>query len=246
MLRIVFSLLLIFFSAIPCYSEQPEKKKDSSNVVKVRETYKINAQIEYNDNEVETIYLDEDIEKPQVNIPQKTLTLPVGSLNITSNNPVSRSALARAMVTRHSLGDIVPFGGSLVESLGGFSYGQTWERDISYSQLEDTTSFFLRYDAPKFLSIQTSIRNAANQDIGTLYNTLRITPELRLSDRFTLKNSFTTYMNLPKNKNEITIVYTPHLKKYADALKFELGYAESYYRNGRRSSAISFSTGFQL
>ena len=53
-------------------------------------------------------------------------------------------------------------------------------------------------------------------------------------------------MNLPKNKNEITLIYTPSLKKYADSLKFELGVAQSYYRNGKQSSAVSFSTGFKL
>ena len=34
--------------------------------------------------------------------------------------------------------------------------------------------------------------------------------------------------------------------KYAESLKFELGLAQSYYANGRQSSAVSFTTGFKL
>jgi hypothetical protein len=150
------------------------------------------------------------------------------------------------MVNRSSIGDILPLSGSVTEKLGGVSYGQTWEQELSYSQMEDTTAFFLRYDTPKCLSLAASIRQSANQDIGTQYNTLRLAPEWHITDKLTLKDSFSSYMNLPKNKNEVTIVYTPALKKYADSLKFELGVAQSYYRSGKQSSAVSFSTGFKL
>ena len=150
------------------------------------------------------------------------------------------------MVNRGQLTDILPLYGSVTEVYNGFSYGQTWEQDLSYSQIENTTSFFLKYDTPRWMTWGASIRQSANQDIGTQYNSLRLSPELHLTKNLTLKDSFTTYMNLPKNKNELTIVYTPSLRKYADSLKFELGVAESFYKNGRQSSSISFSTGFRL
>ncbi len=245
MLRIVISALIIFLSTIPCYCETNDNK-DIKPANEIKETYKINAHVEYDDNEVETIYLDDTIEKPRINIPKRSLTLPVGVLNITSNANTARSALARAMINRGQLTDILPLCGNVTETYYGFSYGQIWEQDLSYSQIEDTTAFFLRYDTPRWLSITASIRQSTNQDIGTQYNTLRITPEWHITDRLTIKDSFSTYMNLPKNKNEITLVYTPALQKYADALKFELGFAESFYRSGKRSSAISFSTGFRL
>ena len=181
-----------------------------------------------------------------INIPQKSLILPINTLNITSNANTGRSALARAMTNRRALYDILPLSYSITESYKGFSYGQTWGQELSYSQMEDTTAFFLRYDAPKWFSITNSIRQSVSQDIGTQYNVLRVTPELHITDRLTLKDSFSTYMNLPKNKNEITFVYTPELKKYADAIKFELGIAQSYYQTGKQSSSISFSTGFKL
>ncbi len=167
-------------------------------------------------------------------------------LNITSNANTTRSALARSAVNRRSLADILPLAGSVSEKVGGFSYGQTWEQELSYSQMEDTTAFFLRYDTPKYLSLTTSIRQSTNQDLGNQYNTLRVAPEWHITKNLTLKDSFTSYMNLPKNKNAITLIYTPSLQKYADSLKFELEVAESYYRNGQRSSAVSFSTGFKL
>lgn len=245
MIRTMLAIFIVLGMFFPAYAETTESR-DNESAIKVHEKVKINAQIKYDDNDVETIYLDEDIEKPKVDIPNHSLTLPVKSLNITSNTNTSRSVLARAMINRGQLTDILPLYASVTETYHGFSYGQIWEQDISYSQIENTTAFFLRYDTPRWLSFTASVRQSANQDVGTQYNTLRLTPELHITKRLTLKNSFTSYMNMPKNKNEITLVYTPALQKYADALKFELGYAESFYKNGQRSSAVSFSTGFKL
>jgi hypothetical protein len=104
----------------------------------------------------------------------------------------------------------------------------------------------VRYDTPRVFSFTGLVKQAASQDIGTQYNILRIIPEIHITDRLTLKESFSTYMNLPKNNHEITIVYTPELKHYVDALKFELGIAQSFYNDGRQSSSLSFLTGFKL
>ena len=235
MLRLFLIIVILFFNLSPSPAEE-----------QVKETYKLNGQVEYDDNPVEVIYLDEDIEKPEVNIPQRTLTLPVGVLNITSNTNTSRSALARAMINRGGVSDILPLSGSVVAHSGGISYGTIFGEELSYSQMEATTGVFVRYDSPKRFSLATYLRQSANRDIDTQYNTLRIAPEWHITDKLTLKDSFTNYMNLPKNKNEITIVYTPALKKYADSLKFELSVAQSYYSNGKQSSGISFNTGFKL
>lgn len=244
MIRILLAISFILFNLVPAMAETKNSIETNSNMV--RETYKLKGQIEYNDNEVETIYLDEDIDKPQINIPKKTLSIPAGMLNITSNANTQRSALARSMTYRTALTDIMPLSGSITESIRGFSYGQTWGQELSYAQMEDTTSFFIRYDTLRYFSLAASIRQASSQDIGTQYNILRISPELHLTKRLTIRDSFSSYMNLPKNKNEITIVYTPELKNLADCLKFELGLAQSYYADGRQSSALTFSTGFKL
>ena len=213
----------------------------------MKETYKLQGQVEYDDNPVETIYLDENIDKPRVNIPQRSVTIPIRVLNITSNTNTPRSALARATIARNNLKDILPLSGSLSESAHGVTYGTLWGEEVtSLSQLESTTGIFLRYDSPKYFSFDTTFKQSANQDIGTQYGTVRVTPEWHITDKLTLKNTFTNYVNAPKNKNEVTLVYKPALKKYAESLKFELGVAESYYSNGSRSSAVSFSTGFKL
>lgn len=238
-------LLLLICILVPVFCIAAENN-GSENVIK--ETYQLKGQIEYDDNPVETIYLDEDIEKPQVNIPKRSLTLPTGVLNITSNTDNQRSALARAAVNRNSLHDILPLSGSVAEHLGGgFSYGQYWEQELSsFAHMENTTAFFVRYDTPKLFSFTTSIRQAANQDIGTQYNILRLVPEWHITDKLTLKDSFSSYMDQTRNRNEVTIVYTPALKKYAESLKFELGVAQTYYQTGRQSSQFKFSTGFKL
>ena len=108
----------------------------------VQEKYKINGKVEYDDNLIETIYLDADIEKPEVNIPQLKLTLPAGVLNLTTNTNTSRSALARSMVRRSTLGDIIPLNASVVNNVGGFSYGTKFAEELSYAQPESTAAFF--------------------------------------------------------------------------------------------------------
>lgn len=245
MLRGFVLILVMIFGFLPAYSNT---NTNADNESLIRETYKLQGIVEYDDNPVETIYLDENVEKPQVNIPKRSLTLPIGVINITSNTNNQRSALARAAVNRSSIKDILPLSGSVTEDLGyGFSYGQLWEQELSqFAQMENTTAFFVRYDTPKMFSFTTSIRQAANQDIGTQYNTLRLTPEWHITDKLTLKDSFTSYMNQTRNRNEITLVYTPALKKYAESLKFELGVAQTYYQTGRQSSQLKFSTGFKL
>ena len=240
MKRVLIVALLIISSIFPVFAEESD--------VLVKETYKLQGQIEYDDNPVETIYLDENIDKPQVNIPKRSLTLPVGVLNITSNTNSQRSALARSSVNRGSLKDILPLSGSVTEQFGsGFSYGQSWDQELSqFAQMEHTTAFFVRYDSPKWFSFTTSVRQATNTDIGTQYNLFRVAPEWHITDKLTLKDSFTNYMAQTRYKNEVTLIYTPALQKYADSLKFELGVAQTYYQGGRQRNAVNFSTGFKL
>lgn len=238
MFRLFFILILIGLNLAPVLADE--------NEVQVKETYKLNGQIEYDDNPVETIYLDENIEKPQVNIPQRTLTLPVKILDIKTNTNTPRSALARAAITRNNLKDILPLSGSVSEQFRGITYGTLWGEELSLSQMESSTGVFVRYDSPKYFSLDTTFKQSATQDIGSQYGTVRITPEWHITDKLTLKDSFTNYVNAPKNKNEIILVYSPALKKYAESLKFELGLAQSYYANGTQSSAVNFTTGFKL
>ena len=238
MFRLFFILILIGLNLAPVLADE--------NEVQVKETYKLNGQIEYDDNPVETIYLDENIEKPQVNIPQRTLTLPVKILDIKTNTNTPRSALARAAITRNNLKDILPLSGSVSEQFRGITYGTLWGEELSLSQMESSTGVFVRYDSPKYFSLDTTFKQSATQDIGSQYGTVRITPEWHITDKLTLKDSFTNYVNAQKNKNEIILVYSPALKKYAESLKFELGLAQSYYANGTQSSAVNFTTGFKL
>ena len=234
--RLFLISLILLFNLLPTSAEE-----------QVKETYKINGQVEYDDNIVETIYLDADVDKPEVNIPQRKLTLPVGVLNITSNTNTTRSALARSMVNRTTLGDIFPLSESLVAKSGGFSYGSKFGEELSYSQIESTAAFFLRYDSKKRYSIETAFRQSANRELeDSQWSSVRIIPEWHITDKLTLKSTFTNYVQSQKNKNELTVVYTPRLKKYADSLKFELGVAQSYYANGNKSESVSFSTGFKI
>ena len=90
MKKILIIIFLIFFNVYSVVADDNEV---------VKETYKLQGTIEYDDNPVETIFLDENIEKPQINIPKRSLSLPVSMLNITSNTNSQKSALARTSIT---------------------------------------------------------------------------------------------------------------------------------------------------
>ena len=236
MKRFIAIIFILAFSLTCVFAEE-----------QVKETYKIDGQIKYDDNLIETIYLDTDIEKPEVNIPQHTLTLPVDTLNITSNANTKRSALARAMIMKNTLGDILPLTASVYAQSGGLSYGSRYGEELSHSQIESTASFFLRYDSLKHFSIETALRQSANRELeDSQWSTIKISPEWHITDKLTFKDSFSNYIRSQKNKNELTLVYKPSLKKYADSLKFELSVAQSYYANGNTSQSVSFSSGFKL
>ena len=54
-------------------------------------------------------------------------------------------------------------------------------------------------------------------------------------------------MSVPVKQNQISLIYTPQLKKYIDSLRFELGLSQSFYENNAgNSSSIEFSTKFKL
>ena len=244
MLRVILIIFVFILSAVPNFAENLDIQAPEKSV---KETYKLQGTIEYDDNPIDTIYLDENIERPQVNIPKRSLTLPVGVLNIASNTNTKRSALARAAINRNALSDILPLSGSVTEQMGGFSYGQTWEQEMSsLAFMTNTTAFFLKYDTPKAFSFTSSIRQFTNNDLGTQYNIMRFAPEWHITEKLTLRDSFSHYMDKTRNKNELKIIYTPALKKYAESLKFELGVAQTYYRTGRQVSSVEFSTGFKL
>jgi hypothetical protein len=105
----------------------------------------------------------------------------------------------------------------------------------------------LRYDSLKHFSIETALRQSANRELeDSQWSTIKISPEWHITDKLTFKDSFSNYVRSQKNKNELTLVYKPSLKKYADSLKFELSVAQSYYANGNTSQSVSFSSGFKL
>ena len=75
MLRGFVLILVMIFGFLPAYSNT---NTNADNESLIRETYKLQGIVEYDDNPVETIYLDENVEKPQVNIPKRSLCISKG------------------------------------------------------------------------------------------------------------------------------------------------------------------------
>jgi len=46
--------------------------------------------------------------------------------------------------------------------------------------------------------------------------------------------------------NELVLRYTPHMKKYAEELQFEVGAGQTFYADTYVNSSLRFSTNFKL
>lgn len=205
----------------------------------------INGRAEYYDVEEEIIYLDDNVERPQVVIPKRKMRIQSEKTD-KAKNFYSEKETGRYNPKDHAIGGINSSSGTAFGKKDNVTYGTTWDEKLSYSQLESSTGIFVRYDFQNRFSFDTALKRMASHDIGTQYGTVKFAPEWRITEQLTVKNGFTNYINSPKNKYEFTLAYSPALKKYAESLKFELGVAQSYNTGGRQSSSVSFSTGFKL
>ncbi len=197
-------------------------------------------------NEFEEISLDKSIERPTLNIKPSNTILPVYTPSLADSRIRTRSALAKSSKLTGEEYYIAPVFNIVQEQAGNFSYGTYYGASLDNAQMTYSTSWFTRYDGKKYAI--TGTYSTDSQTINSSYqNMLGISPEIKLTKSLSLRDTVKTYMGVPVKKNQISLIYTPQLKKYIDSLRFELGLSQSFYENSAgNSSSIEFSTKFKL
>ena len=191
------------------------------------------------------IYLNKEIERPTLNIKNKNTLIPIYTPIDTNSRMRSRSALAKASKLTGEEYYITPMFHYINEQVGNFSYGSYHGASIDSAQMTYSSSIFTRYDA-KYCAL-TGTFSTDSQTIDGVYKSMfGISPEIKLTNSLSIRDTIKTYMGVPVKKNQISLIYTPQLKKYIDGLRFELGLSQSFYENGANNSSIEFITRFKL
>ncbi|MCR5266593.1 MAG: hypothetical protein K6E29_08400 [Cyanobacteria bacterium RUI128] len=272
MKRIVLLFIFIIFClpATAMEIEQPEAVQSIHHVIPIddeEQTIEETPKQEYDDlyfpNEVELkgtviynegakhaqeIELDKTVEKPQVNLKTKHMIIPVRDEKIyTTGIDISqRSPLSTATRITGEEYSVKPIWSYINEQTGNFSYGTIYSSAIDTCQLQSTMNLYTRYDFKYFAITGAVGTNESNVEGTRDEKTIQISPEIKLSKSFVIRDTIQAYVNETYKKNKISIIYTPQWKKHPDMLRFELGFSNTYYTGGRIRSAVEFSTRIRL
>ena len=190
------------------------------------------------------IELDKTVQKPQIILKTSNMIIPIKDEKIKASalDIYARSAIASANVIRGEEYIVAPIWSYIREQTGNFSYGTIYSSYIDTAQLQSTMNLYTRYDF-KYFAITGAIGTNESNFEGVMdQKTSQISPEIKLSKSFVIRDTIQAYVNENYKKNRISIIYTPQWEKYPDILRFELGLTHTYYGSGRLRSAVEFST----
>lgn len=249
---------------------QPEFLQTIQHVIPIEddeETIEENVVEEYDDfyfpNEVELkgtviynegalhlqeIELDKTVKRPAVNLKTRNMIIPVKDEKIYSDGLEISQRRALSYATRLTGEEyfVMPVWSYICEQTGNFSYGTIYSSEIDTTQLQSTMNIYTRYDF-KYFAITGAVGTNESNVEGTVdQKTVQISPEIKLSKSFVIRDTIQAYVNETYKKNKISIIYTPQIKKYPDMLRFELGLSNTYYTGGKIRSAVEFSTKIRL
>lgn len=140
---------------------------------------------------------------------------------------------------------IRPVSTSYSKKFGKFSFGTMYNSGLDSAQINYSTGLFSKYEG-KYFALSTAFSKNTNAVNDSYNDKFFIAPELRLTKRLSLLDVMQTDVGQINRKNEIVIRYTPHFRKYADDVQFELGAGQSFYDNNYINSSVRFSTRFKL
>ncbi len=204
----------------------------------------------YNEGaKVQAIELNcEEIEKPHINLKTANMVIPIKDERIKTNGLeiVERRAIASATRLTGEEYIVKPVWSYITEQTGNFSYGTFYSSGIDTSQLQTTMNIYTRYDFKHFAITGAVGTNESNVEGTVDERTVQISPEIKLSKSFVIRDTIQAYVNENYKKNKISIIYTPQWKKHPDILRFELGLSHTYYTGGKVRSAVEFSTRIRL
>jgi hypothetical protein len=128
----------------------------------------------------------------------------------------------------------------------GFSAGTTYFQGIDYSELEQSTGVFSRYDG-KYFAISTSYAKTVNTTNNNYNDNFYFSPELKINQYFTLKETLSADITKNRKKAELSLSINPFGFKDTDRLRFDIGVNATYDdTNTLLKNQFKFSTNIKL
>lgn len=199
---------------------------------------------EYNEEDENTITLknpDENISKIQIRKPLSFKNDDYAYLNkplLQENNKYSKYKSPEY--------SIAPLSKTHTKNFGGFSTGTIYNQEVFYGELEQSSGIFSKYQY-KNLGLSFSYKKTVNSTNNNYNDNFLFTPEWRLNQYFTLRETLSADVTKNRQKAEITLSINPFGKKDIDRLNLEFGVNQTYYMDtAQKRNQIKFSTNFKL
>ena len=142
--------------------------------------------------------------------------------------------------------NISPSSRNFTQKDGNWSYGTSFDSEISTSQLENTTSLFTKYDSKYFsLSSKYKKNNMTITQIQT--DNFSVIPELKFNNIFAIQDVISTDITRNRRSSELIFSINPLGNKDVDRMRFGIGAKQTYDMNtGNTWSQLNFTTNFKL
>lgn len=229
--------------------EEFEEEEDNFPI----ENYQINdlytdvlqGYAEYNEEEESAITLDnpdERISKIQIQKPLSFKREDYTYLNKptlqTDNNKYSKYKAPEY--------SIAPLSNTHSKSFGGFSTGTIYNQEVFYGELEQSSGIFSKYQY-KNIGLSLSYKKTVNSTNNNYNDNFLFTPEWKLNQYFTLRETLSADITKNRQKAELTLSINPFGKRDIDRLNLEFGVNQTYYLDtAQKRNQIKFSTKFKL
>lgn len=135
---------------------------------------------------------------------------------------------------------------NFIEQDGKWSFGTTFNQEISTSQLENATSLFTKYEN-KYFSLSSSYKknNMTITQIQT--DNFSVIPELKFNNIFAIQEVLSADMTRNRRSSELVFSINPLGKKDTDRMRFNIGAKQTFDVNtGNTWSQLNFTTNFKL
>lgn len=129
---------------------------------------------------------------------------------------------------------------------GNWSFGTSFDSEISTSQLENATSLFTKYDS-KYFSLSSKYKKNSMTITQIQTDNFSVIPELKFNNIFAIQEVLSADMTRNRRSSELIFSVNPLGNKDTDRMRFNIGAKQTYDVNtGNTWSQLNFTTNFKL
>ncbi len=233
-------------SGIPCIEEDEESFSDESDDYLISDLYSdvLKGYASYDEGEEEDGIGLSDLKLLTLNIKQPVKVEAKPFSNLKTGESLYENIYTRFNGSEYEITPVSNMHTS--KNYGGFTTGTSYEQEISYGELEQTSGVFSRYEYKRF-ALTTSYAKTVNTTNNNYNDKFSFAPEVKLNQYLTLKNKFSADTVKKRKKAEVILSVNPFGKRDYDRLKFDFGASETYDEVSNTFwNRFEFNTTFKL